>query len=795
MLVKRPGFTSIAIITLALGISANTTIFSVVEAVLLRSLPYRDASRLVWVSEVNMAKGASESYVAPPTFLDWQTAQQSFDAIAAFSDSSFVFTGQGEPERIKSASVSAAFFPMLGVQPIMGRNFTEEEDRVGARPVTIMSHALWRRRFNADPNIVGSAITLENKLYEVVGVVPPGFKMPANAEANEAELWTPLMPVIPDAQTLRGAHYLPVVGRLKEGSSPRQAEADLNAIDEHIAESDASYAGYGTRVVSLHRYVTGDVSKALLVLFAAVSFVLLIACSNVANLMLAQATARRREVAVRLALGASRGRLIRQMLTENMILAVLGGAMGLLMAGWAIDLLPRFAPAQLPRASEIVLDAGVIAFTVFATLITGLLFGLAPALQSTKLEFGAALKEGNTNLTAGLQRRRLLHSLVIAEMALTSVLLVGAGLMINSFARLVSVDPGFSPERVTTFQLGLPPLKYAEPNRQAAFYQDLVARIQTLPGTLAAGGSVSLPVNRQSMTSPLIIEGEPDRKPSGSNAVQYATVLGDYFSAMGIPVLQGRTFAEEDDERGGRVIVINAALARRFFPGESPIGKKIGIYFRNGRDREVIGVVGDARHSGLDKESPPQVFVPFGQNPSRNLNLVVRSDARQAALVAAVRDVVRSIDKDQPIDRVATMPELLSRSVAQPRFYTGLLTSFALIAFALAALGIYGVISYSVTQLTHELGIRIALGADPRDILKLVLGRGMALTLIGVSIGLVGSLALTRLMSGLLFGISPTDPATFVLATLLLSGVALVACYVPARRATRVDPMVALRYE
>ena len=795
ILAKRPGFTSIAIITLALGIGANTTIFSVVEAVLMRPFPYKDAGRLVWVSETNPGKVISESYVSPATFLDWQAAQQSFDAIAAFSESSFVFTGLGDPERLESASVSAAFFPMLGVQPIMGRNFTEEEDRVGARPVAILSHALWRRRFNADPNILGSGITLEDRSYEVVGVMPPTFKMPANAEGSECVLWTPLMPGIDNPQSLRGAHYLPVIGRLKASSTAEQAEADLNAIDEHITESDSSYAGYRTHILSLHRYITGDISQALLILFAAVSFVLLIACSNVANLMLTRAASRRREVAVRLALGASPGRLIRQLLTENMILAVLGGALGLLLAGWAVDLLPLFAPARLPRANEIVLDGGVITFTVFATFVTGVLFGLVPALQATKVEFGGSLKDGNPNLTAGLHRNRLLNSLVITEVALTSVLLVGAGLMINSFARLVSVDPGFSPKRVTTFKFGLPPLKYPEPNRQAAFYQDLVARVQSLPGTLAAGASLTLPVNRQSMISPLLIEGKPDTRPSGSNPVQYTTVLGDYLSAMGMPVLEGRSFEKQDDAQAARVILINAALARQFFPGESPIGKKIGTYFSNGRDREVIGVVGDARHSGLDKEPPPQVYVPFGQNPSRNLNLVVRSGARPEVVAAAVRDVVRSIDKDQPIDRVTTMPELLSQSVAQPRFYTGLLTSFAVIAFALAALGIYGVISYGVTQRTRELGIRIALGADPRDVMKLVLGRGMLLTLIGVSIGLAGSLALTRLMSDLLFGIKATDPATFALAALLIAGVALAACYIPARRATRVDPTVALRHE
>ena len=794
MLARRPGFTSVAVITLALGIGANSTIFSVVQAVLIRPLPYRDADRLVWVSEVDLAKGG-ESSVAPPTFLEWQTSQQSFDAIAAFSESSFVFTGQGDPERLKSASVSAAFFPTLGAQPILGRNFTEEEDRVGGRPVTILSNALWHRRFNADPKIIGSAVTLENKSYEVVGVAPPGFRMPANAETSDVMLWTPLLPGIPEAQSLRGAHYLPVIGRLKAGSTPEQAEADLNAIDKHIAQSDSSYAGYGARVVSLLRYTTGDVNQALLILFVAVSFVLLIACVNVANLMLAQATVRRREVAVRLALGASRGRLIRQLLTESMILAVLGGAMGLLLAGWAIDLLPVFAPTRLPRAHEIGLDGGVIAFTALATLVTGVLFGLAPALQSTRVEFGSALKSGNTNLTLGPHRNRLLHSLVIAEVALTSVLLVGAGLMLTSFAHLLRVDPGFSPKRVTTFQFGLPPLKYPDANRQKAFYQDLVARVRALPGTRAAGGSLSLPVNRQSMTSPLIIEGEPETRSSGSNAVQYTTLLGDYFSAMGIPVLQGRSFAEQDDAQSARVIIINDALARRYFPGESPIGKKIGIYFKNGRQREVIGVVGDARHSGLDKESPPQVYVPFDQNPSQYLNLVVHSDAQSGPLAAAVREVVRSIDKDQPIDRITTMPELLSQSVAQPRFYTGLLTSFAILAFALAALGIYGVISYSVTQRMHELGIRIALGAAKRDVLKLVLGKGMVLTLIGLAIGLGGSLALTRLMSGLLFGVSPTDPTTFALAALLLTGVALAACYVPARRATRVDPMVALRYE
>jgi len=794
-LLKRPGLTSIAVLTLALGIGANTAIFSVVNAVLLRPLPFKNPDRLVWVQETSLKQEVKGMSVSPPTFIDWQAQQQSFDELAAYSEENFILTGQGEPERIQAAAVSSSYLSMLAAAPAAGRFFATEEDRVGGQPVVVLSHRLWRTRFNADSNIVGKAITLDGKSYEVIGVAPRDFTAPSNQSApNGVALWLPLLPRIKDALTVRGAHYLMVVGRLKLNRTTAQAETDLNAIAQRIAQSDASYKGYGARVISLHQEITGDVRQALLILFAAVGFLLLIACANVANLLLAQATTRQREVAVRLALGASRIRLIRQLLTESLTLSAVGGALGLLLALWGTELLGRLSASNLPRADEIGINARVILFSLLVSVGTALIFGLAPALQATKTDLTNALKEGGASVTAGLHQHRLRSLLVIVEIALTCVLLIGAGLMVNSFVRLLRVDPGFSPASVTAFTISLPRSKYAEKNQQVAFFQALAERIAALPGVRAVGTINNLPT-RQSMTSPVEIEGKPAINSDQPKHVQYAKVQGDYFRAMSIPLLRGRLFTERDNGQAPPVMIINQALARQYFSGEDPIGKKMKTMFQGRGMREIIGVVGDVHHSGPLKDAPPQVYEPYPDNPTSSVSVIVLAETPRPTLVAAVRSAVQAVDKDQPIDRIAPMSELLADSIAQPRFYTLLLTIFAAMASALAAVGIYGVMSYAVTQRTHEIGIRMALGARAADVLRLVVRNGMLLALTGVAIGLVGAFALTRLMTSLLFGVTPTDATTFVAVSVLLIVVALLACYIPARRATKVDPLVALRYE
>jgi putative ABC transport system permease protein len=788
-LLKHPGVAAIAVITLALGIGANTAIFSVVNAVLLRPLPYKDPDRLVWVSETVLNRGVKDMPVAPPTFIDWQAQQQNFDELSAYSEEEFILSGQGDPERIHAAAVSSSYLSMLA-SPAAGRFFETEEDRVGGEPVAVLSHPLWSTRFNADPNILGKGITLDGASYKIIGVAPPNFSAPA-----DVAVWVPLMPRIADALSTRGAHYLMVIGSLKLNRTTAQAETELNAIAQRIAESDSSYQGYGARVISLHRHITGDVQPALLILFVAVGFVLLIACANVANILLAQATTRQREIAIRLALGASRGRLIRQLLTESVTLSAIGGTFGLLLALWGTALLVAVSTANLPRTEEIGVNERVILFSLLVSIGTGLIFGLAPALQTTRPDLANALKEGGMSITAGFLRNRLRGLLVVAEVALTCVLLIGAGLMVNSFARLLRVDPGFSPAPVTAFKITLPRSKYSEKTQQVDFFKALAERIAAMPGVRAVGAINNLPAGGQSMTSPVTIEGKPAINSDKPNRVQYAKVQGDYFLAMGIPLLRGRPFTDRDNAQAPPVMVINDALAREYFPDEDPIGKKMKTMFQGRGMREIIGVVGDVHHSGPLKDAPPQVYEPYPENPTSSLTVIVQAEIPRVTLAAAVRSAVQSLDRDQPIDRIAPMSELLADSIAQPRFYTLLLTIFAAIAFALAIFGIYGVMSYAVTQRTHEIGIRMALGARAADVLKLVVINGMVLALVGVSIGLAGAFLLTRLMTRLLFGVTPTDALTFVVVSALLIVVALLACYIPARRASKVDPLVALRYE
>jgi putative ABC transport system permease protein len=790
MLARNPGFTIMAVLTLALGIGANSAIFSVVNAVLLRPLPFPDSQRLVWVSETDLPHGESDLAVAPPTFLDWRSQQRRFEDLVAYSEEEFVVTGEAEPERIPAAAVSSGFFSLLRMQPSFGRSFTPDEDRVGAMPVVVLSHGLWQRRFNADPLITGQAIALDGARYEIVGVAPRGFDMPAGVE-----LWTPLLPRIAEGLTIRGAHFLSVVGRLKLGTTLQQAEVELITITRRIAQNDSTYAGFGVHLTSLHRHLTGDVQPPLLILVVAVGLVLLIACANVANLLLAQGAARGREMALRLALGASRGRIVRQLLTECLVLAALGGVLGLLLGHWGTKVLLTLSRVQLPRLGEVGTDYQVVLVTVLMAIATGLVFGLAPALRAAKAELTAALQEASASVTEGRRRRWLGGALVTSEVGMTLVLLVGAGLLINSLVRLLQVNPGFSPDRVIAFRFALPTAKYPELHRHAAFFQQLIERVQILPGVRSVGATRNLPLSSQSMTSPLFVEGRPATLSSRQAFVQFATVHPGYFRTLAIPLLQGRDFTERDTAKTPPVAIINDALARRFFPGENPIGRKLRTGFGGDAMREVVGIVGDVRHGGLAVQAPPQVYEPFLQHPERFLTLVVRADVEPSVTVAGVRSAVRSLDKDQPIDQVATLEELLADSVARPRFYTLLMGLFAALAFGLAAVGIYGVVAHSVARRTREIGLRMALGAQSGDVVGLVVRQGMIPALLGLAFGLVGAVASTRYLASLLYGVRPMDPLTLASSLVLLAGVALVACWLPARRAARVDPMVALRYE
>jgi putative ABC transport system permease protein len=789
MLARNLGFTTVAVLTLSLGIGANTAIFSVVNAVLLRPLPYKDSNRLVWLSETDPRERSGDMPVSPPTFLDWRSQARSFEALAAYSEGAFVVTGRGEPEKVASAAVSGNFFALLGVRPALGRGFLPEEDQVQSRPVVILSDEFWGSRFGSDLGIIGRGITLDGRSYQVVGVAPPRFNYPPGTQ-----IWTPLMPTMADGLTIRGAHILDVLGRLKKGVALSRATAELNTVQRRIAQQDSDYRNYGVHVVPLQEHIVGDVRLPLLVLLGAVGFVLLIACANVANLYLARAATRGREMAIRVALGASGGRVVRQLLTESMIIASAAGALGTLLAAWGVDALVALSPQKLPRADEISVNSQVLAFALVVSVLAGLVFGLAPALQAKKLDPTAGLKGEGFRLIGGPGRNRLRNLLVVSETALALVLLVGAGLVINSFARLLRVNLGFRPQHVIAFRLALAASRYPDPRHQAAFFQQLLERIKALPDVRSLGMGTNLPISGQSMKSPVIIEGRP-APPGERRRVQQAVVDPGYFGALGIRLESGRSFIEHDSEEAAPVVMVNQAFVRQFFPGENPIGKRLRTLFGKPVMREVVGVVGDVKHEGPSEATPPEVYVPYAQEPGPYMTIVVRTDADPAATIPAVRSAVLTIDKDQPLDQVATMESLLSESMAQPRFYSFVLGVFAAMALALTAVGIYGVMSYSVTQRVHEIGIRLALGAEQGDVLRLVIGQGLVLTVIGMTAGLAGAFALTRVLASLLFGVHPTDPVTFVAVSLLLTTVAMCASYIPARRATKVDPMVALRYE
>ncbi|HKS29936.1 MAG TPA: ABC transporter permease [Pyrinomonadaceae bacterium] len=797
MMMKKPGVTFIAVLALALGIGANTAIFSVVNTVLLRPLPYRDAGRIMLVFWSAPKLTTDDLPASAPDFLDWREQNRVFERVAAITGESFNLTGEGaEPERIESAAVSADLFPLLGVNTARGRAFTAEEEQEGRNKVVVMGHDLWQRRFGSNPNLVGQTITLNNEAYTVLGIMPQDFRFPEGTD--RIDLWVPLS-FSPEVLAARGHRYLYVAARLKEGVTLEQAASDMNGLSKRMAEANpGTNTDWSIKLEPLQDALTEDVSTALFVLLGAVGFVLLIACANVANLQLARAAARRREVAIRLAVGASRRRLIRQFLIESSVLSLTGGLFGLLMAFWGIDALRSVLPQDVPRLEQIGIDRAVLLFTLSVSVATGILLGLVPALQATKPDMVEALKDGAQSVAGGHRRNRVRSLLVVLEVALALVLLIGAGLMMKSFWRLREVRPGFDPNNVLTMQLALPETKYEEPQTQAAFYQSLVERVQSVPGVKSAGVTTSPPLLDDSRTD-LTIEGQEPLAYGDEQTASYGSVSPGYFSAMGIPIVKGRAFTDEDREGSVPVLIVSSAFANRFFPGQDAIGKRLkqgGPEDEDSPWMTIVGVAGDVHHYGLNAEVSSEMYIPIAQKPQAETTLAVRtSAANPMSLLPAVRREVEAIDKDQPIYNVKTVEHLLSDSVASERLSVTLLGLFAGLAFLLACVGIYGVISYSVTQRTHEIGVRIALGASQRDILKLVVGQGMKMVVLGLVLGLIASFALTRVMASLLFKVSATDPATFLLVSLLLAVVAFLASFIPARRATRVDPMVALRYE
>ncbi|PYS79346.1 MAG: ABC transporter permease [Acidobacteria bacterium] len=796
MLLKNPGFTAVAVIALALGIGANSAIFSVVNSLLLRPLPFEQPGRLVQVWEANPQRGQTEVPASFPNFADWRDQNHVFEQMVAYSDWSFNLTGAAEPERIRSAIVSPTFFSTLGIKPILGRTLLPDEDQPGKDLSVVISQRLWQRRFNSDPNVVGKTVDLNGKSFTVVGVIAQTADLPGLSD--DTELWAPVSQGF--GFTNRRGHYLNVIARLKPGVGEAQAQADMNQIAAALSRQyPEANADRGVRIVPLQEQVVGDVRLALLVLLGAVVFVLLIASTNVANMLLARASSRRKEIAIRTALGAGRWRLIRQLLTESLLLALAGGTLGLLLALWGVDLLVAFGPSDLPRVKEVAMDGRVLAFTFAVSLATGLVFGLVPALQSSRPELNETLKEGGRSATGGASRRRVRSLLVVTEIALSLVLLVGAGLLLKSFFRLRAVNPGFNPQDVLTMQLDLHGPNYQKGAQLTAFHDQLLDRVKALPGVEAVATASAVPVAPDAGFWHLsfAIEGQtPD--PANRPVAFYNGVSPDYFRTMQIPVLRGRVFDEHDVKKAQGVVIINETLARKYFPGADPVGQRITLSDENPKEEDwatIIAVVKDTKPRELSGEPVAEMYMPYAQQPEVNMALMIRTTGRPDAVAAAVRREVLALDHDQPVYSVRTLPAVMSEAVATPRFRTSLLGLFAALALVLAVVGIYGVMSYAVAQRTHEFGIRMALGAQGRDVLKLVVGYGMALALAGVLIGLAASFALTRVMSGLLYGVAPTDPVTFACISLLLLAVALAACLVPARRAAKVDPMVALRYE
>jgi putative ABC transport system permease protein len=793
-LLKRPAFAVVAVLTLALGIGANTAVFSVVNSVLLRPLPLKDPDRIVVPVSANAERGYDAVSVPYADYVDWKNDGQLFESLALYTNSPFELTGEGEPERVAGVEASGEYFAVLGVPPVAGRALLPGDDAVGGAEVAVIGEGLWRRRYGADPGVVGRAIRLNGNAHTVVGVMP--------ALPDHADVWVPL--VIDPAEwgedlTRRDNFIWEAIARLKEGVTREQADARLAAIASRIEQDYyAERKGWTSRTVPVLEYFVGSqVRNALLVLLGAVGLVLLIACVNIANLWLTRMAAREREMAIRAALGAGRARLLRQLLAESLILGVAGGTAGLLLALWGVAALTAFAPADVPRLQEVGVDGNVLVFALAITLLTSLLFGLLPALQAAGTSLNEVLKEGGRSLTGGQRGRRVRNALVVAEVALSLVLLVGAGLMVRSFVQLQRVDPGFDTEGLLTMQVTLPARRYAERPQVADALEGIADALESLPGVKVASAGSALPLGGGGfyLGRVFLAEGMPEPPAGPDFTANWNVVTPDFFATLRMPVLAGRTFTERDDADSPPVIVVNETLARRMFPNGDAIGKRIRSWRDENTLREIVGIVQDVRYAGRDDQPRGLVYVPHRQDAWRSMVLAVKTDGDPTRLVAAVRNAVWSVDKDLAMANVTTMRQILSASTAGPRFTMALLTAFAALAMLLAAIGIYGVVSYSVAQRTHEIGVRMALGARAGDVMRMVVSQGVKLTAVGVVAGLAGAFALTRLMESLLFEVSATDPAVFGAVALALVAVALVASLIPARRAARVDPMVALRYE
>jgi putative ABC transport system permease protein len=796
MLWKEKAFAAIAIITLALGIGANTAIFSVVDAALLRPLPYRQPERLVHLWESTTQKQFGEREASYPDYLDWKEQNQVFEGVAGYQRRTMTLTGRDAPDLIRAAAVTDNFFQVLGVDPVLGRAFQAGEDKPGAEPIVLISHNLWKQRFNQDPKIVGQSLTLNGVSYRVVGVLPTSFQF---APSNEAQLWVPLNPNQAQ-QTRRFMHWLNIIARLKPGVTREQATADMGNIARRIETAYAdSHAGMNIKVVDLHEQIVGNVKPILLVLLCTVCFVLLIACANVANLLLARSAARQKEIAIRTALGASQWRLLRQLLTESTVLALLGGAVGTLLALWGVDLLvsrlPETQLAAMPYLRGLSLKTNVLIFTVIISLVTGTIFGLAPALSSSKLNLQETLKEGGRTSAAGTHRR-LRNLFVVSEIALALLLLVGAGLMMKSLMRLLEVSPGFNPDNVLTMRVPLPQTKYPESANLIAFHRELLQRVESLPGVKGVATVSVIPLTGGN-TSSFLVEGRPVPPPGTGLEANVRDITPNYFEVMNVPLLRGRAFTEQDKEDSPPVVIVNQTFANRLFPGEDPVGKRLTLPSIQSPPIEIVGVVGDEKVTRMDTPTTPVVYGPYLQDPGRTINLVIRTSSEPAMLANSVRSQIQSLDADLPVFDVRTMQEVIDRSPSTflRRYPAFLIGTFAGVSLLLAVIGIYGVISYSVTQRTQEIGVRMALGAQRRDIFKLIVGQGMMLALLGVGLGLIAAFTLTRFLESLLFNVSAKDPLVYGFVSLILMLVAFLACYIPARRATRVDPMTALRYE
>ena len=796
---KSPGFTIVVVLTLALGIGANTAIFSVVDAVLLRPLPFSNPNQLILVLGAPLEQPDALANLSYRDFVECRKQNHVFSKLAGNASHDLTLTGAGEPSIVNTASVTAEIFPLLNAKPLAGRTFVPEDGKEGAAPVAVLSENLWRSRFGSNPGLIGHSITLDYRSFSVVGIMPASFRYPVDAPPED--VWIPVAqdPLFGPLMSRPGVRLLRVIGRLKPGVSLTQAQAEMDALGARLAKEFAPQdSGFTIRVLPYQQVVVADAKSPLLILWGAVGLVLLIACANIANLLLSRASSRGREIAVRIALGAGRTRIVRQLLTESALLGLLGGVAGVIVAAWGVWVLRPFLPPDVTRINSVHVGGLVLEFALSLSLAAALASGLAPALLATPSNLGTNIKEGGGERTGQRGGQHVRSFLAIAEISLAMALLFAGGLLIRSFVLVTSVNPGFDPKNVIEAEVSLPQFQYSTPQQWTAFSNELLGRLHAQPGLRDSALAAPLPMDRQGEANfEFTIVGNPPLPPGKSTTADYATVSPDYFRVMRVPLLRGRFFSEQDSPSNPKVAIISETLARRYFPNQDPIGRQMRFGFppNSNVSREIVGVVGDVRDVALSRKPGPMMYVAFAQAPLYGGEVVVRSSLSPSSVAAGIRRAVHSIDKDLPVTDVESFPDALGASVAQERFRTLLLSSFSAIALILAAVGIFGVISYWASRRTHEIGIRMALGSTPGRILRLVLGESAKLVFAGLGVGLPAALVLARFLSSLLYGIRPSDPLTFIAVALILTGVALLACYIPARRATKVDPIIALRYE